>query len=423
VDSIRTIGPHPDSVYDIALAPDEARLATACRDGAVRFWTWPDGELEGGINTGGSGVTSVRFSPDGKQVAMGSPSGAAVAPIASTGTDGLVVLSNESVEAVAFSPAGDRVYVADSAGTLTAWDSETGDYIAGLELGSDRLPSVETSADGSTVFVGAADGAVWVIDSGTWDATPVEFGTKAHVYRGACGPDGDLLAATLQLDGDGDIGNSLSPHRYEIAVWRRSDRGGPRGDGTLVGHAGWIGALAFDSAGGLLASGSFDETVKVWDPIAHQLVDQAREHDGAVYAVTFASNGELLSASADGTVKVWRLGTGGPPAITRQVEPLTKAWLDTTMRDTTGRGRSPLVRVAQDIVDAMVATGSFKRVEDIVQTVGNDPDPAHGHVWYAVIWVIQLRLEQAYRSGDMNMAQFFDALGNRITDAMFGGPS
>jgi WD40 repeat protein len=423
VESIRTIGPHPDSVYDIALAPDETRLATACRDGAVRFWTWPDGELEGGINTGGAGVTSVRFSPDGKQVAMGSPSGAAVAPIASTGTDGLVVLSNESVEAVAFSPAGDRVYVADSAGRLTAWESETGEYIAGLELGSDRLPSVETSADGSTVFVGNADGVVWIIDSASWDATSVEFGAGAHVYRAVCGPDGDLLAASFQLDGAGDIGDSLSPHRYEISIWRRSDPGGPRGDRTLVGHAGWIGALAFDPTGGLLASGSFDECVKVWDPIAHQLVDQAREHEGAAYAVTWASNGELLSASADGTVKVWRPGDGHPAPITREVEPLTKAWLLTTMLDTIGPGRAPLVRVAQDIVDAMVATGSLKRVEDIVRTVGSDLDPALLRVWNAVIWVIQLRLEQAYRSGDVNTAKAFNTLGNRISQAMFGGPS
>ncbi|MBD2234112.1 NB-ARC domain-containing protein [Phormidium tenue] len=83
---------------------------------------------------------------------------------------------------------------------------------------------------------------------------------------------------------------------------------------TLKGHTNTINALAFSPQGNILASGSQDATVRLWQLDAPQaesapclVLDQ---HQGRVWAVAFSPDGEsLVSASEDCTLKVWNLDT------------------------------------------------------------------------------------------------------------------
>ncbi len=61
----------------------------------------------------------------------------------------------------------------------------------------------------------------------------------------------------------------------------------------------------------LLASGSHDDTVRLWDPDTGELLRTLEGHEGDVNSVAFSPNGRLLaSGSDDRTVRLWDPGTG-----------------------------------------------------------------------------------------------------------------
>jgi sugar lactone lactonase YvrE len=69
--------------------------------------------------------------------------------------------------------------------------------------------------------------------------------------------------------------------------------------------------VAFAADGQVLASGSWDNTVKLWDARTGQELRTLRGHMDRVTSVAFAADGEVLaSADYDNTVKVWDARTG-----------------------------------------------------------------------------------------------------------------
>jgi predicted NACHT family NTPase len=80
---------------------------------------------------------------------------------------------------------------------------------------------------------------------------------------------------------------------------------------TLKGHSSCVGSVAFTPDSRLLASGSDDKTVKLWDPSTGELRQTLKGHSSPVHSVAFSPDGRLLaSGSDDKTVKLWDTSTG-----------------------------------------------------------------------------------------------------------------
>ena len=91
--------------------------------------------------------------------------------------------------------------------------------------------------------------------------------------------------------------------------------------GKVVGHKEFVISLAFKPNSYLLASGSYDNTIRIWDVSDNnnlRHVRTLRGHTRLVYSVAWSPDGRTLaSASDDGTVRLWNPNNGINFAVLR----------------------------------------------------------------------------------------------------------
>ncbi|HAZ47338.1 MAG TPA: hypothetical protein DDW76_16615 [Cyanobacteria bacterium UBA11369] len=85
---------------------------------------------------------------------------------------------------------------------------------------------------------------------------------------------------------------------------------------TLLGHSDTVNCVAFSPNNNgetppLIASGSGDKTIKIWHLDTGKLIHSLTGHSVTVFSIAFSPDGEMLaSASGDGTIRLWHPGTG-----------------------------------------------------------------------------------------------------------------
>ena len=79
----------------------------------------------------------------------------------------------------------------------------------------------------------------------------------------------------------------------------------------MVGHGGPVTSIRFSEDGQLLATGSADLTVRIWNAASGANVAVLRGHRRPVIAVAFSrDSARLVTGSDDNTVRLWDIVTG-----------------------------------------------------------------------------------------------------------------
>ncbi len=198
----------------------------------------------------------------------------------------------KAIQALAFSPQA-KLIAAGSYARVQLLDAATRQPVRALEGAAGKVNAIVFSADGTMVFAAAGDpglGGVayqWKVADG---ALVRKFeGHRDALYALALSPDGRTLAT--------------GSYDQKIKLWSAADGAEIK---TLPGHTGGVFGLSFRPDGKVLASASADRTVKLWDVANGKRLDTFSQPLKEQMAVAFSPDGKSVAAGGvDNRVRVW----------------------------------------------------------------------------------------------------------------------
>ena len=269
---LRTLTGHTSDVMSVVFSPDGQTLASASWDGTIRLWNPNNGQLKRTLTGHAGGVASVAFSPDSQTLASGSADStirlwnAKTWQLKSTLTGHTHV-----VDIIAFSRDGDMLASGSRDTTIRLWNPNNGKQIKTLVGHTSDVLRMIFSPNGQTLVSGSQDETVRL-----WDPNNGQLITTLTNQRGwanpvAFSPDG----ANLLIGGRG------------ISIW---DTEAGEFKKPLAADIGNATSVVFSPDGQMVASGSADNKVRLWEFNASDYEIPSIDTNGMVRLVYFLPN-------------------------------------------------------------------------------------------------------------------------------------
>ncbi|KAI0146148.1 WD40-repeat-containing domain protein [Xylariaceae sp. FL1272] len=331
---------HTDFVSGLAFSPDSTLLASCSNDMTARIWDVKTGRLLAVLRGHQDAINNISFSAEGTYIATASDDftiGIWTRPEtgnwdidASTLPPSRILRGHDTyVLTVAFDPVAQTLASSDSNAKLRLWnlDLEMDDDVTGVveppsqpikPMPAESIVShhghtkpvscVAISPDGRIIVSGSDDGTIcfWSGDTGGFRGTL----EKRH---------GDqILCLVFSQDSSLLVSTSVDEKAFVWSVATETVQY------PLDGHEDWIRSVAISPDGHLIATGSDDTTIRLWDLSAAgpNKTDKEKEdattsslksrelraHSDYVLTVAFSPDGSrLVSGGDDSRILIWNV--------------------------------------------------------------------------------------------------------------------
>jgi WD40 repeat protein len=314
-----------------AFSPDGERIAVGTADGTVYSLEATTGKVLGKIQAHKTRIRALKFLPDRKLLITVSDDGEIrVWDVVGTNISsrGLPIKPKYT----ALSSDGKVLAGAGEGGPIRLWDVNTGKEVITLK-GDPAIQAVTFSPDGKLVATGTAPGTVRV-----WEASTGQAIIRMEPARADRTFPGDLRATPWVVESDQSI--AFSPDGKLIAcgtgeslvsLWDVATGKELRSLSHVVGH---VGVVAFSPDGKELITAAGDKVLRIWEVSTGKQVHSLDVGDGSIIGVAVSPDSKrILTISGDGSIKLWppgdlklKIGDDGSiklrdPATGREVVP------------------------------------------------------------------------------------------------------
>ncbi|MEO0537612.1 MAG: BTAD domain-containing putative transcriptional regulator [Cyanobacteria bacterium P01_A01_bin.123] len=316
----------PDSrVRAVGWSPDQKLIASSSVDGAIRLWNPETGNCIKTIAAHTNKTSALAWCPypaDGNTdvLATGSADQTLKVWKVSSGECLRVIDVGDAIFAIAWSPDGQQLASGTKDGSIFIWDSLTGECLQTLQGHQKCIWSVSWSADGQALASGGDDQSIRLWDPQTGRCLRIlqahQNAVRAVQWQPARRMQSDTLSE-FQTNQPQDDTEVLASGSFDqtVRLWSA------RADASLKilqGYRNAIQALAWHPTDQRLASGGHDRLVRLWDTRTGKCLMALAGHTQPIWAIAWSNNGQILASSGDDqTIRLWSL-------ITKQVDAVLK---------------------------------------------------------------------------------------------------
>lgn len=308
---------HTSEVFACAWSPAGSVLASGSGDSTARIWTLADGpsssqngpssvvvlkHFKGRTNEKSKDVTTLDWNGEGTLLATGSYDGQARIWNRDGELETTLNKHKGPIFSLKWNKKGDYLLSGSVDKTAIVWDVKTGDWKQQFEFHS--APTLDVDWRNNVSFATCStDNMIYICKVGESRPIKTFSGHQGEVNAIKWDPTGSLLAscsddytAKIWSTKNEKYVHDLKEHVKEIYTIRWS----PTGPGTNNPNQQL-----------LLASASFDSTIKLWNVELGRLLYSLNGHREPVYSVAFSPNGEYLaSGSLDKCMHIWSVKEG-----------------------------------------------------------------------------------------------------------------
>ncbi len=294
-DELRTLAGHTKNVRAVAFSPVSKEdpeggryILSGSSDNTAILWDFLGRQIGKFTEPGDQGeITSVAFSPIGKEMIVGNKNGNAWLLDDTCG-----VIKNFShkaeVNSVAFSPKGDLILTACANKTAVLWKRSNANEPHKVFPSQAAVLCAVFSLSGDTILTGSADGSAML-----WKAT----GEKIRSFQHA----GEVQSVAISMDGKTIVTGSSDG---TIKVWSLTDQDSK----PLKIFNRKLRSLKISKDGQNILLGSDTKPLAKICTLDGKIVQKLYGHTSAITSMTLSPDGRsLLVAHEDSTAKLWDL--------------------------------------------------------------------------------------------------------------------